>query len=286
MLQGAPVRARRSLRDAVGAMRNADLSDSMSWALAILSQAEALCGDAAAARRALQESRQSRRPRGVARCAADFVLAEALTEMVGGNLTRAGQICLDAAAAYPHLRLQAATLLHYSVRLGAPPARVLPRLAAIADAVECSLPRLQLDHVRALAAHDGAALESVADRFDRLGLWLCAAEAAAQAALAERRAGRPAAARARMRSQSLAARCDGVRTPMLAVPEDLPALSRREREVAMLAGAGLSNAHIAQRLALSPRTVESHLYQAFAKLGVQHREELAPVFGILPSKDQ
>ncbi|MGI8868948.1 MAG: helix-turn-helix transcriptional regulator [Mycobacteriales bacterium] len=283
MLQGTPVRARRSLRDAVGAMRNADLSDSMSWALASLSQAEALCGDATAARRALQESR---RPRGVARCAADFALAEALTEMVGGNLTRAGQICLDAAAAYPHLRLQAATLLHYSVRLGAPPARVLPRLAAIADAVECSLPRLQLDHVRALAAHDGAALESVADRFDRLGLWLCAAEAAAQAALAERRAGRPAAARARMRSQSLAARCDGVRTPMLAVPEDLPALSRREREVAMLAGAGLSNAHIAQRLALSPRTVESHLYQAFAKLGVQHREELAPVFGILPSKDQ
>jgi DNA-binding CsgD family transcriptional regulator len=40
-------------------------------------------------------------------------------------------------------------------------------------------------------------------------------------------------------------------------------------------GRGLSNRQVADRLFVSPRTVESHLSHVFAKVGLQTRTELA-----------
>lgn len=51
-------------------------------------------------------------------------------------------------------------------------------------------------------------------------------------------------------------------------------LTRREIEVAELIAAGMSNREIAERLFLSVRTVESHVYQARAKLGGVSRRAL------------
>jgi DNA-binding CsgD family transcriptional regulator len=56
--------------------------------------------------------------------------------------------------------------------------------------------------------------------------------------------------------------------------ESLP-LTEREAEVVMLIGEGLSNRAVAQRLTLSIRTVESHIYRAMLKTGTTSREELA-----------
>jgi DNA-binding CsgD family transcriptional regulator/predicted negative regulator of RcsB-dependent stress response len=58
-------------------------------------------------------------------------------------------------------------------------------------------------------------------------------------------------------------------------PEDGTALTRREREVAELAAAGLANKEIASRLYHSVSTVETNLSKAYAKLGVRSRTELA-----------
>ncbi|WP_330186109.1 LuxR family transcriptional regulator [Dactylosporangium sp. AC04546] len=52
------------------------------------------------------------------------------------------------------------------------------------------------------------------------------------------------------------------------------ALTPQQREIAELAAAGLSNKQIGERLFLSPRTVGSHLYQTFPKLGITSRAAL------------
>jgi DNA-binding CsgD family transcriptional regulator/tetratricopeptide (TPR) repeat protein len=66
----------------------------------------------------------------------------------------------------------------------------------------------------------------------------------------------------------------------IAVPESmadaagLRALTPQQRRIVQLAAQGLSNREIAQRLVLSPRTIASHLYRCFPKLGVAERRQL------------
>jgi len=60
------------------------------------------------------------------------------------------------------------------------------------------------------------------------------------------------------------------------IPTPLP-LTVREREIANLVAAGLSNRDIAERLTVSVRTVEGHLYRACTKLDCTDRDQLAAV---------
>lgn len=52
------------------------------------------------------------------------------------------------------------------------------------------------------------------------------------------------------------------------------ALTEQERRIAELAAAGLTNKEIGRQLYLSPRTVSSHLYRVFPKLGITTRAAL------------
>jgi DNA-binding NarL/FixJ family response regulator len=52
-------------------------------------------------------------------------------------------------------------------------------------------------------------------------------------------------------------------------------LTPQELQIARLVVAGASNRDLAQRLFISPRTVEAHLTAIFRKLGVRNRRELA-----------
>jgi DNA-binding CsgD family transcriptional regulator len=58
-----------------------------------------------------------------------------------------------------------------------------------------------------------------------------------------------------------------------ATPESL--MTAQEMQIARLAAEGLSNREIGQQLYLSPRTVGSHLYRIFPKLGIRSRSQLA-----------
>jgi DNA-binding NarL/FixJ family response regulator len=53
-----------------------------------------------------------------------------------------------------------------------------------------------------------------------------------------------------------------------------PVLTPQELQIAELAAAGMSNRQIGERLYLSPRTVGSHLYRIFPKLGISSRAAL------------
>ena len=52
-------------------------------------------------------------------------------------------------------------------------------------------------------------------------------------------------------------------------------LSPQQEQIARLAGNGLSNREIGERLFLSPRTIGSHLYRMFPILGVANRTQLS-----------
>jgi DNA-binding NarL/FixJ family response regulator len=58
-------------------------------------------------------------------------------------------------------------------------------------------------------------------------------------------------------------------------------LSPQELQIATLAATGLTNRQISQRLYLSHRTIGSHLYRIFPKLGITTRTQLADALSSL-----
>ncbi|MGR3931896.1 LuxR C-terminal-related transcriptional regulator [Streptomyces sp. BRA346] len=65
--------------------------------------------------------------------------------------------------------------------------------------------------------------------------------------------------------------------PAPTTPDALTSLTPQQQHIIRLAAKGLSNREIGERLFLSPRTVGSHLYRSFPKLGVTARSQLRDV---------
>ncbi|HET9258020.1 MAG TPA: LuxR C-terminal-related transcriptional regulator [Pseudonocardiaceae bacterium] len=163
---------------------------------------------------------------------------------------------------------------HQVVRFGAAEL-VAARLAELGSCVDGPLPALFVRHGAALSRADGAGLDAVAAGFADLGYLLLAVDASAQAAHIHRANGRiGSATMAAARARELATHCESARTPALALLTDPTELTRRETELARLAASGLTNRTIAQRLAISVRTVDNTLHQVYTKLGVAGRNDL------------
>jgi DNA-binding CsgD family transcriptional regulator len=139
-------------------------------------------------------------------------------------------------------------------------------------------PRVGVAARFAEALRDGGAAELVvvSEEFERLGDLVAAVDAAAHAALAYRSQGRRGSALGcSTRADALAEQCGGAWTPALRQASEPVPFTDREREIVMLIGEGLSSREIAERLTLSVRTVESHVYRAMLKTGTTSRDELA-----------
>jgi two-component system response regulator FixJ len=74
--------------------------------------------------------------------------------------------------------------------------------------------------------------------------------------------------------------------PVLAARQALAALTDREREVAELLADGLSARQIGERLAISPRTVETHRERILDKARVGSTEELAKLLAVADLFDE
>jgi DNA-binding NarL/FixJ family response regulator len=189
------------------------------------------------------------------------------------NATDAGRQLLDDTIALEEMVGLAPQLAYDALRVGAPAGPMLERMAA---RNESRLVSAYARHGSAKTAHDGTALIEVAEEMAAIGALRYAVEAASDAATAYLSAGRQdSARRAAARAHELHPPDQGAELPQI---DGLDAtaidLTPREGQLIGLARQGLSNAEIADRLVISVRTVETHLYRGMQKLGVNDRHDL------------
>jgi len=283
LTQGLPRTAIRSFREAAEVLREINVMALHPWCMASLAQAHALVLELPEADAAFAEAEDRKGPAsamfdGDMRRSATWIAA------ARGEVSSAIALALESAEIVGRRGqiLYQADNLHDVVRLGAPHV-VSTQLAELAREDRADRMPTYAAHAAALIANDGPALAAVASRFEAMGTLLFAAEAAAEAAASVRHEGHPATWLAYAdRARALRARCEGAQTPALLLLTDEVLLTRREREVAHMAGRGLSNREIASRLGLSLRTVENHLHNCYAKLEVSRRAELGAVLATAP----
>jgi DNA-binding CsgD family transcriptional regulator len=205
-----------------------------------------------------------------------FVRAEAGARWAEGDPPRAQELLLGAAEELGEMPIYAAMLTYEALRAGAPARRLAPKLSTLRTRCDAPLVAAYASHAAALAADDGGRLLDVVDEMEAIGALRYATEAAAHAGSAFALEGRSdSARRAASRSRELLSRGQGgVAPPLPGVDDGAISLTKREKQLVELASRGLSNAEMAERLVLSVRTVESHLYRAMHKLGVSDRHDL------------
>jgi len=165
----------------------------------------------------------------------------------------------------------------------------LGRLAERRDPVVCAWSTFACGRIELARADHGARahLQIAVERFTVLELPLEAARARLSLAAAMA-SDTPAAAANEARlafdeCARLGARRDADAAAALlrrlgsgsARPRTAGPLTKREMEVLVLLGDGLSNAQIAERLTISTRTAEHHVASILAKLGLRSRSEAA-----------
>ncbi|MFW0785846.1 LuxR C-terminal-related transcriptional regulator [Gordonia sp. CPCC 206044] len=275
--RGAFREAVDSLEQALAAL-NAD--NSLPWMLParlVLVRAYAALGDIANAERVLSDAEEHVGPheaihdpqRMVSRAWVSAATGSGkntldLTHQAADLAHDSGQYAVEADA------------LHLAARLG--DRAVAARLGEIAQRLQGRAGALYARHAIGVADGDAIALDKVSQEFEEAGMLLSAADTAAQAAALHERAGRRREnAESSARALRLSARCDGATTAAIRETARPLPVTAREREITALVAQGLTNREIAERLTVSVRTVEGHIYRACIKLDVDDREALARI---------
>ncbi len=261
--------------EAAGLFRAVNHGGPLGWSLIGLTLAHSMRGEVGPADAALREEAELSHPadfHGVNRQRARAWLAVAKGQPTDARAELAAGVELaQERGEWPY----ALMMLHDLARLGEPDAA---RAAPLADHGIGSIGTARIHHITGLGTGDLDLVGSAAEAFGKVGANLLAAEAAFGLAGEYRRRGGPREATAWTRQATAwAESCPGARTPGLAVPDEPVALTKREREVAVLAAGGITSKDIAGRLFVSVRTVDNHLGRVYDKLGVANRAELAQI---------
>ncbi|WP_406053778.1 LuxR C-terminal-related transcriptional regulator [Streptomyces sp. NBC_01077] len=270
---GHPSAARLWFAEAFTPARKANHINALRLISSYVAATAAELGDLGAARSALAELEQYP-VRGYLR--GEERLGEAWLLAAQGQESRARRVLLEAAedARTAQYLTSEVLLLTEVARLGGAE-DVVERLVELARTCDGVFTPARSRFAQAIAADDVDQLLAVSAELEDIGADLLAAEAAATAAAALRRRGEPRRATAASnRAADAAARCQGARTPLLALAEATAPLTQREREIAVLAAADTSSKDIAEMLSLSVRTIDNHLHHVYTKLGVTTRGEL------------
>ncbi|WP_213930983.1 helix-turn-helix transcriptional regulator [Rhodococcus sp. B50] len=276
--RGRFVHAVHRLEQAVAALQVDDRAAVVSWnvpAYIALTQGYAVLGRVNDADAALAQA-TSCSGRHVAVFDPQLRTAEAWLAAARGETTNAIALARTAAetAARSDQFAVEASALHVATRFG--DHTTAQRLSELAEQCDGRLVAVIAAHATAAAASDGRGLSAAAADFEALGALADAADAHALAAIAYRDHGDTRrSVEAAAAAAALAVRCDHATSPALdEAARPLP-LTSREREIAAMVTAGLSNRQIADRLVVSVRTVEGHIYRACTKLDVSDRTALA-----------
>jgi len=282
VLEGTVELARGHFADTVSRMEQTvaalTAESAASWsfpARLLLAQSYCVLGRADAGAKMVAELR-TRSGRHVAVFGPQLRIAESWLAAAEGNVSTAIDLALDAArqASESGQRAIEMLALHDAVRFG--DQTCLDRLVQLPGGTGGRLASVIAAHANAVRDCDAAGIYAASQEFEKVGALLSAADTAAQAATTFQRADdRRGCLEAAAAAHRLAARCGGIRTPALDLAAHPLPLTVREREIANLVAAGLTNRDIADRLTVSVRTVEGHLYRACIKLDICDREELA-----------
>ncbi len=275
LFEGRAASAVRTLNEAALGLRTDPIYGS--WCLALLAEAEALLGHVTAAQEARSESLSLHSNVSLG-LFVDERRALAWVEAQAGRLSMAiAELWAAAGVALERgQRCFELIILNDLLRLGETDAA--SRSQEVSRLVEGSMGDAVGLHAQAVLSERGMDFERAASLFADLNYSLMASELWAAASASYRREGLQArSTKAAKRSCELAEICEGARIRPVSQPDQVEPLSRRQREVALLAARGATNAEIARSLSVSVRTVESHLYAAYAKLGLTARDELSSV---------
>lgn len=277
--EGRPASASRIFRDSSGLLAERDVLGLRRWALWGMARARTMVGDERSATAALDEAQ---RIESVASPFGAFGhLAEIGCDYLAGRTVRAVAVAQRAAAwaGTTGMIFEEAQIVSSWFAM-APSAELADRLADLAGRTDSELVGALAARAQAQVADDPEGLLAASEQLVEMGAGWLAAEAAASAALAfERQHKNRAATAAATTAARLADRCEGATSALLASLGDRVQLTKREREVAGLAALGHSSKEIAERMCVSPRTVENHLHRVYVKLGVTDRKSLADAIG-------
>lgn len=285
LARGRPVTALRWARESRFAAGHLRLAGVCRWASALRLQAAVQLGADSETAEALDDLR--RHPTG-ARTVRLFDMevarAQAWRAAALGDAAGVRDALVDEVARHGDLGAVGAGTLGALdlVRLGEP-AAAARLLRAYPPPGGWLLGAVTVDYAVAAETRDATALVTVARRFAGYDMPLHAAEAAMLAASLWRTAGdQRAGEQARLLADTQLTHCENPTTPALLIGGPAGELTGREREMALAAAHGESALAISARLHLSERTVENHLYRAYAKLGVAGRSGLRTALAIDP----